>query len=294
MRSWPALPLFALFLFFSVRAIGAEVVRTADYEQKKNIVYGETHGIGLVMDIFVPSKANGIAIVDVVSGSWSSSRGKLRDHERAQLFKIFCQHGYSVFAIRPGSVSKFTGLEMVNHIHQGISWVKANGANYGVTSSEFGMVGASAGGHLACLAAVNSPDEQRPSAVAVFFPPTDLLTFVGEDWDLKPTSNVSRAISAITFNGKLDGITRETMRERLVNLSPARLVTGKEPPFLLIHGDADRVVPLEQSQLMVKALKDKKVPAELIIKKNGGHPWFTIHQEVKVMATWFDGQLTKK
>lgn len=68
-------------------------------------------------------------------------------------------------------------------------------------------------------------------------------------------------------------------------------MTEKAPPFLLIHGDADPLVPLQQSQKMLAALKAKNVPAELIVKAGGGHPWFTIHEEVQVIADWFDKQL---
>jgi dipeptidyl aminopeptidase/acylaminoacyl peptidase len=74
-------------------------------------------------------------------------------------------------------------------------------------------------------------------------------------------------------------------------ISPARLVTSGAPPFLLIHGDADPVVPLQQSQRMVAALKEKGGSAELIVKRGGGHPWLTIHEEVQILADWFDKQL---
>jgi dipeptidyl aminopeptidase/acylaminoacyl peptidase len=78
----------------------------------------------------------------------------------------------------------------------------------------------------------------------------------------------------------------------MTQISPARLVTLHAPPFLLIHGDADPVVPLQQSERMMAALQEKGVPAELIIKRGGGHPWLTIHEEVQVIADWFDKQLT--
>ena len=65
-------------------------------------------------------------------------------------------------------------------------------------------------------------------------------------------------------------------------------------PFLLIHGDADKVVPLSQSKKLVEAITKAGGSAELIVKPGGGHPWMTIPQEVKVMADWFDKQLAGK
>ena len=177
---------------------------------------------------------------------------------------------------------------MRDHLHLGMRWLKEHAADYHVDPDRYAMVGASAGGHLACLATVSAPKEIRPSAVAVFFPPTDLLAFAGDDLDLQGNGPLPKAIAAIGFNGQLEGVSKEQVRERLKQLSPARLVDGSEPPFLLIHGDADKVVPLEQSELMIKALKDKGVEAKLIVKKNGGHPWLTIAKEVEVMANWLD------
>ena len=262
------------------------------YVQHKNIVYVEVHGVGMVMDIFVPvKKKNGLAIIDVVSGGWSSSRGKINDQKRAKLFDTFCEYGYTVFAIRPGSVSKFTGLEMLDNLQKGIRWVEDHANDYDVDPKKFGMVGASAGGHLACLAAVTRPKDSPLSAVGVFFPPTDLIEFAGGRVDIHSDSKISQILRGIGFNDRLDGVTDKQARETLTKLSPARLVTGTEPPFLLIHGDADSVVPLSQSQLMTKALHEKGVSAKLIVKPGGGHPWLTIHEEVAVLAEWMDENL---
>jgi dipeptidyl aminopeptidase/acylaminoacyl peptidase len=62
----------------------------------------------------------------------------------------------------------------------------------------------------------------------------------------------------------------------------------------MIHGDADSVVPLQQSQVMLAALKKAGASAELIVKAGGGHPWPTLHEEVQVIADWFDRQLSAK
>lgn len=99
------------------------------------------------MDIFTPSgPKNGSAIVDVISGAWSSSRGKIRDHERAQFFSILCGRGYTVFAIRPGSISKFTIGEMIEHLQQGVVWVKQHAGEYDIDTQRIGLTGASTGG----------------------------------------------------------------------------------------------------------------------------------------------------
>ena len=90
----------------------AQPAQPVSYKQQKDVVFGEADGVGLAMDIFTPvGKRNGVALIDVVSGAWYSDRGKLRDHERAQFFQIFCSRGYTVFAIRPGSRDRFSAQD---------------------------------------------------------------------------------------------------------------------------------------------------------------------------------------
>ena len=121
------------------------------FTQQQNVVFGEQHGVGLLMDIFTPKgTANGLGVIDVISGAWHSDRGKIRDHARAQTFHILCGKGYTVFAIRPGSIDKFSAPEMLANLNEGIRWVKDHAKQYGIDRDRLGLMGASAGGHLAC------------------------------------------------------------------------------------------------------------------------------------------------
>jgi len=267
------------------------------YNQKIDVVYGEVHGTGLLMDVFTPlGTSNGLAIVDVVSGAYYSDRRKIRDHTLAQLYKIFCSRGYTVFAIRPGSRTRYTASEMDAHVKIGIRYVKQHAGDFKINPDRLGITGASAGGHLATLAAI-TPEEGKPDsdqpvsrhntkviAAAVFFPPTDFL-----DWNGKPAS--FNTLGDLLFLGGAKGRSEEEITESARLISPARLVKPPVIPFLLIHGDADAVVPLQQSEKMAEALKAGGGSPELIVKKGGGHPWPTLPEEVKIMADWFDQHL---
>jgi acetyl esterase/lipase len=286
-----------LLTLVAAPAIRAQDSSSLPYDQKMDVVYGEVHGTGLLMDVFTPKgKANGMGIIDVVSGAYNSDRRKIRDHTLAQVYSIFCSHGYTVFAVRPGSRTRYTAPEMEAHVKMGIRYVKQHAAEYKIDPDRLGLTGASAGGHLATLAAVTpeegNPDADSPllrqnthvKAAAIFFPPTDFL-----DWDGKPAD--FKTLGDLLFLGGAKGHSEEEIKERAGQISPARLVKGPAVPFLLIHGDADPLVPLQQSQKMVAALKAAGGSAELIVKKGGGHPWMTLPEEVKIMADWFDQHL---
>ena len=206
-----------------------------------------------------------MGIIDVISGAWHSDRGKIRDHARAQTFQILCGSGYTVFAVRPGSITKFSAPEMLAHTNEGIRWVKKHADDYKIDRSRLGLMEASAGGHLACLAAVTADDgkadasnsdkmaDTRVKAVAVFFPITDFLNYDGKAIDARENSEMGSLIRRLAFPQGLADATDSERNETLRGISPARLVTPQSPPFLLIHGDADPAVPLQQSEIMVAA-----------------------------------------
>ena len=276
-----------------------------NYVQLQDIVFAEVHGTGLLMDVFTPTgPANGHAIVDIASGAWHSDRSKIRDHTLAQLYTTFCGRGYVVFAIRPGSKTRYTALEMDQHVKLGIRYVKANADKFKIDASKLGLTGASAGGHLATLAAL-TPAASDPvaknkmerhdtsvAAVAVFFPPTDFLEWRdGKMVDPKVLGPLL-AVGANSANeGALNGKSNEELQEMAKAISPVYQVRKPSVPFLLIHGDADEVVPLSHSQKLVKAIQSAGGSAELVVKQGGGHPWLTLPVEVAVMADWFDKQL---
>ena len=192
---------------------------------------------------------------------------------------------------------------MRQNLNHGILWVKDHAKAYEVDPDRLGMMGASAGGHLACLAAVTADDgsskdaqgkstgDTRVKAVAVFFPPTDFLMYGNQPIDPQGNERLSLLVRRLAFPEGITNPTTDEAQRLITQISPARLVSSKAPPFLLIHGDADPLVPLQQSETMVAALKKAGVSAELIVKPGGGHPWPTMHEEMAILADWFDKQL---
>ena len=63
---------------------------------------------------------------------------------------------------------------------------------------------------------------------------------------------------------------------------------------LIIHGDKDVLVPIQQAESMVARLKEEGVPAELVVKKGAGHGWPNLEKDVVTIADWFDKYLRNK
>jgi acetyl esterase/lipase len=77
-------------------------------------------------------------------------------------------------------------------------------------------------------------------------------------------------------------------------ISPLYHVTKASAPTLLIHGDKDKLVPMQQSGVMIAKLKEAGVPCELVVKTGADHGWTGIDKDMTTIADWFDKYLAKK
>ena len=74
-------------------------------------------------------------------------------------------------------------------------------------------------------------------------------------------------------------------------LSPIYFVTAHTPPTLIIHGDADKLVPMQQSESFVKHAQEAGATAKLVVKKGASHGWPNMGEDLPALADWFDEHL---
>lgn len=270
----------------------------------EDVIYGRKHGMALTLDVFQPEKPNGAGLVFLVNGGWLSSKDTpLMVTIRPDDYAEYVKRGYTVFAVVTSSQPKFTIAEEIQDVQRAVRFIRANAGKYGVDANRLGVLGASSGGHLTLSLATqggpgnpDSPDpvERESSAVqaaACFFPPTDFLNYgsagisgVGQG-PLAPLQ-VAFGPQALTEEGRMK-LGRE--------ISPIYHVTSKLPPTLIIHGDADDVVPLQQSEAFVERARTENARnVELIIRPGKGHGWgdfWRSTEDVNAFADWFDKSL---
>ncbi len=294
-----------LFLFFS---FVAEAQDSLGFTQKE-IIYGRKDGMALTMMVLSPNATpNGKAIVHVVSGNWVSSYDMMERYKPAN--KVYTKRGYTVFMVMHGSQPKYSVVDEVADIKRAVRFIRYNAATYHIDTANIGITGSSSGGNLSLLVALanDAPNAKakdlvdrqsaRIQAAAIFFPPTDLLNygFSGANFGyLTMMLERFRVAGAFDFSKLEDStfryktITDSITKVKLIKaVSPIYEVTKDDPPVLLVHGDADFVVPLQQSQSLLKRLEDEKIPNRLIVKKGGAHGWRDMDIEQKEMADWFD------
>jgi acetyl esterase/lipase len=281
-----------------------------EFTRTQDVIYGRKAGLALTLDVFMPKKeANGRAVLFVVSGGWFSNPKAIQP----VFFQEFLKRGYTVFAIVHGSQPKFTIPEILEDMHRSVRFLRYHAKDYKVDPERFAILGASAGGHLSLMQGTageqGNPKAEDPvdrvssrvQAVAAFFPPTDFL-----NWGQPGHEMINRAFRP-PFTAAVDyhefnkekalyiPITDEKkLREISAKVSPITHVNAESAPTLLIHGDKDDLVPLQQSEIMLEKLKKAGVPAELIVRKGVGHGWPTLLNDMVLCADWFDKHLANE
>lgn len=178
-----------------------------------------------------------------------------------------------------------------------VRWLRAHAQEYHIAPQKIGVFGFSAGAHLACLLGVTGKDDglegeggnaDQPSAVQAvvsFFGPTD---FTQPIWSEKVIERHLKPFLGGTAEAKADVYRRA---------SPLTYAGKNAPPFLFVHGTADDIVPIQQSEEMVKKLRQAGVSARLIAVVGEGHGWGWSHEHrltsLADMMNFFDENLKK-
>lgn len=158
-----------------------------------------------------------------------------------------------------------TWPQSVHDAKSAVRWLRKNADRLGVDPDRIGVIGCSAGGNLAAMLATTGPADGLDPA--------------------EPYGDVSASVKcAVDFYGAVDLLryhdmkmfakTREEAPELYQKGSPVTYVDAKDAPILMVHGTADEVVPLSQSETLAAALKAAGVEHELVIVPNGPHTFY--------------------
>ncbi|MPQ97429.1 alpha/beta hydrolase fold domain-containing protein [Modestobacter sp. I12A-02628] len=154
-----------------------------------------------------------------------------------------------------------------------LRWLRGNSTRLGLDADRVALWGESAGGHLAAMAGLLGHDPDRGAgrvrAVVDWYGPADLLGLSGQLGPGAPHD----PDAADSRESMLLGAPLRTVPELAADASPVHHVTAGAPPFLLVHGRADRLVPARQSELLAAALADHGVPVRLEVLDGADHLW---------------------
>ncbi len=242
------------------------------------------------LDIYLPpsEKSTYTPIIVIYGSAWRHNKAKKFGFEI--LGKPLLDAGFAVIAINHRSSADAAWPAQLHDVKAAVRFVRANADAYGIDASFVGITGYSSGGHLASVAAVTNGlstytvgsttiniegnignytnTSSKVNAVTDWFGPTDFTRFK----NCNTTNNATSPEAELIRGNPADN------PDMLALLSPLTYIANNAPQFLIIHGDADAVVPHCQSLFFAEKLKEHSLLDELIIVQGGEHGPLTFNR----------------
>lgn len=258
------------------KAKAAQIPLPAGVQQRRDLPYVTGGHERQRLDLYLPPNAKNVPLVVWVHGGGWQNGSKDRTPALVLLSK-----GYAVASINYRLSSHAVFPAQIEDCKAAIRWLRAHASDYGYDPNRIAAWGSSAGGHLVAMLGVTGDVKEfdtgenlnvssRVQAVVNYYGPSDLLSMDAQ----------STAISRMKHDApdspesRLLGGTLQENKEKARRASPITYVSKDDPPMLLVHGDADPLVPLAQSETLLAALKKAGVDASLYVVKGGGHGGF--------------------
>lgn len=225
------------------------------------------------LDLFVPEKAASPLplIIWIHGGGWQNGSKEGCPPLRSG----YTTRGYAVASLNYRLSGDAIFPAQIEDCKAAIRWLRAHAQEYNLDPARFGVWGSSAGGHLVALVGTsggvkefdvgaNLDQSNHVQAVCDYYGPTDFTVFV-------TTPGYERHAGANEPEGKLLGGAVLENKAKAARANPITYVDPDDPPFLIVHGDKDGTVPINQSQLLFEALKKAGVSVRFHTITGAGH-----------------------
>lgn len=240
-----------------------------------DVVYASIKGRDLSLDIYAPAtkpESPIPVIVWVHGGGW-------RNGSKAGVGRSLpiLSKGYGLVSVEYRLSGEALFPAAIADVKAAFRWVRANASTYGFDPARMGAWGSSAGGHLVALLGTahevadwdaiheeNSGVSSRPDAVCNWFGPTDFLRM--NDFPSRIDHDSPDSPESKFIGGPI-----QENEEKAQRANPISYVTADDPPMLHMHGELDRAVPFNQSELLHAALEDAGVDSTLYMVKSADH-----------------------
>jgi acetyl esterase/lipase len=219
---------------------------------EREITYCTMDGVALKADVYFPQEEAGILLIYIHGGGWRS--GSRNGGAGFLDVPALLQAGYTLASIDYRLAPEYKIPDMVQDVKCAVRYFRVHAAEYGIAPDRIGVWGTSAGGHLASM--LGTADKAAGFEA-------------GEHLDTS-----SRVQAVVSLFGPANLQPRGSNPEEtsgLAAISPIGYISPDDPPFLLLHGDADTTVAWRQSQEFYDRLTAAGVEAQLVIVKGGNH-----------------------
>ena len=255
-------------------------------------VYSHAGGVPRLADVYLPTSRAGPppVVIWIHGGGW-----RFGDRKLAPNLRLFAERsGFAVVSIDYRLSDEVKFPTPVVDVKAAVRWVRSVASRFEFDDGHVGLWGSSAGAHLAACAALSSEDDFLSSehsefssavqAVVDGYGPTNLARIDEDRSSLRTVT--SDAESALVGGHVLPAADPDSFESRFIGMSvkeaprqvqladPAHYVHSGSPPFLILHGEADSLIPCNQSQILFDALRTTDNDATLVLFEKLGHGFF--------------------
>lgn len=256
------------------------------------------------LDIYLPEvdKPSYPAIIVIYGSAWFANN--LKGSDLKTLGKALLDSGFAVVMPNHRSSMDAKFPAQIHDIKAAIRFIRANADQYHIDTSFVGITGSSSGGNMAAMAGTSRNVNQftlgnitldiegdigsytnyssSVDAVVDWFGPTNMLVM-----DSCATTNFIHNDAKSPASLYIGGPIQEN-KEKCLLASPTTYIDSGDPPFLIIHGDKDPVVPFCQSEILFNELQKAKVPSQFIPVPDGQHgPGVHVEKYINMMVDFF-------
>ena len=292
------LSVFVLGWAFQLEAQTARRPLPEGVRAHRDLVYVEGGHERQKLDLFLPAKVDGPVpvIIWVHGGGWQNGSKENCPALRGG----YLEKGYAVASLNYRLSQHAVFPAQIEDCKAAVRWLRAHAKEYGLDGSRFGAWGSSAGGHLVALLGTSGEvkafdvgahldQSSRVQAVCDYFGPTDFIA-------LAKSRDARRPATSLSPESQLIGGFVLDHPDKVERADPITYVSADDPPFLIVHGDADLVVPYAQSELLFAAMKKTGLGVRFHTIRGAAHggPGFSSGEVETMVADFFDDRLKKR
>jgi acetyl esterase/lipase len=258
-----------------------------DVTSVRDLRYATADGADLFLDLHLPSAPDAPLVVYAHGGGFTL--GDKADGEKERLVQL-ARRGVAVASINYRLATQALFPAQVDDMRAAVRWLRGHGDEHGLRTDRVGVWGASAGGYLATMTALSSDDDESAvQAAVIWFAPSDLASSARR-------SPLERQILFPPFELTVLGGDTTPDADLVQRSSALAHVTPSAPPFLIAHGDSDRIVPPSESKALHDALARAGVPSTLTCVAGAGHedPAFDRPETHALTAAWLRSILLRE
>jgi acetyl esterase/lipase len=206
-----------------------------------------------------------------------------KDHQGKPMMLHFASRGWVCFSANYALAPRSTWPEHIIDLKRAIAWIRAHGEEYGADPRFIVVAGGSAGGHLASLLAL-SPDEKEwqpgfedaDTSVQACIPHYGIYDFVNEAGIWLSEMRTRFLVERLVMRAR-----RSTAREAFLKASPFHRIHAEPPPFFVIHGSRDLLVPVKEARLFVEKLRSVSTKPVVYAELPGAQHAFDVFPSVR-------------